>query len=734
MRSLCWRCLASTSSNLRRCSSQAVVATPVASTWNVKASEPGYKALAAESILQHGFVLLQGLFLPDELRRLTTPATSNTERVLSMLRAKGVDLPVGSRAGFHEVVLRSPGRYDVPCDFELFPTELLEKFECIANELLAETEIQAPQSRRVFAGTVRALPSSERQIWHADSPHVSPEHKGPHLLNVLVATRNLSKKMGPTELVPGSHVLTNHLHPKAQFSTELLYQRAGNGPDKIGATQLPVAAEMDAGSVLIFDDRILHRGGENVSVENRDVVFFSYARLDFEPETHYEAVRSLNSYDHHKLCETVRKEFPGLRSGLRDAPVLADGASGSQLHESAIQAVQDQLTSGIANIGGAYESSSRAEAAVSAARLAMSDFLGGCEAQEVVFGASMTALVLHLARALGPALAKGTTSPPRNIVLDPLSHGANVWPWLSLARRLGAEVEVRWLPVKDLSLSLSLDTSDQALNKVIDRNTCFVAAGAASNGVGSIHDVQQLCQTAKELSEEKALTFVDAVHYAPHGRINVHRIGCDFLVCSPYKFFGPHAGVLFGRRRLLESLPADRLDCSDDSLPSMVNGNMSRWEVGTQNYEALAGVTAAVNYLADLGHRFGGASPSAPRPERLEAGWHAIEAHENDLKRRFLEGLQSIRTVHLLGEPDPSRIAHRTATFAVCKESLAPQELAMRLCSRGIWCTAGNHYAGFWEAHSDGLATNEEGMARLGLLHYNSLREVDRVLAALEDA
>ncbi|OLQ02112.1 putative cysteine desulfurase [Symbiodinium microadriaticum] len=647
-----------------------------------------------------------------------------------MLRAKGVDLPVGSRAGFHEVVLRSPGRYDVPCDFEVFPKELLEKFECIANELLAETEISETQrrSRKVFAGTVRALPGSERQIWHADSPHVSSEHKGPHLLNVLVATRNLSKKMGPTELVPGSHVLTNHLHPKAQFSTELLYQRVGNCPDKIGAKQLPVAAEMDAGSVLIFDDRILHRGGENVSVENRDVVFFSYARLDFDPETHYEAFRSLNSYDHYKLSETVRKEFPGLRSGLRDAPVLADGASGSQLHESAIQAVQDQLTYGIANIGGAYESSSRAEAAVSTARLAASDFLG-CDAQEVVFGASMTALVLHLARALGPAL-HASAATPRNVVLDPMSHGANVWPWLKLAAGLGAEV--RWLPV--LKDCLCLDTSDQALGTVIDRNTCFVAAGAASNGVGSIHDVQQLCQAAKELSEERALTFVDAVHFAPHGHVNVRRIGCDFLVCSPYKFFGPHAGILFGRRRLSESLPADRLDCSDDSLPSMANGHMSRWEVGTQNYEALAGVTAAVNYLADLGHRFGGASPSAPRPERLEAGWHAIEAHENDLKRRFLEGLQSIRTVHLLGEEDPTQIAHRTATFAVCKESLAPQELAKRLCSRGIWCTAGNHYAGFWEAHSGGLATNEEGMARLGLLHYNSVGEVDRILAALEDA
>ena len=243
---------------------------------------------------------------------------------------------------FPEVVLRSPGRYDVPCPFEAFNGELLQKIDCIANELLSDKAAHRPPAR-AFAGTVRASPGSEAQIWHADSPHASDAHRGPHLLNVLVATQDLVPSLGPTELVPGSHILTNHLREGAQFGTELLYQSPGNSPELVGAEKSPVLAEMAKGSVLVFDDRILHRGGGNTSKLNRDVVFFSYSHPSFEHATHYEAVRSLETYDHRSLAETVRSEFPGLRSNSHDAPVLADGASGSQLHTSAIQAVQDNF-------------------------------------------------------------------------------------------------------------------------------------------------------------------------------------------------------------------------------------------------------------------------------------------------------------------------------------------------------------------------------------------------------
>ncbi|CAJ1328188.1 unnamed protein product [Effrenium voratum] len=586
--------------------------------WVVRASDPAYQDLAASSIEKHGFVIVQELYNEQELKEVTSPATKRAEEVLGEVEGKRARLGVGSRAGFQEVCLRSPGRYDVPCDFASFPDPLLQKLSGIASKSLGA-------AKHAFAGLVRAEPKSAAQIWHADSPHASAEHKAPHLLNVLVPNGNVTDEMGPTELVPGSHLLTNHLSDSAGFGTELLYQAEGNSPERIGSEEKPVAAAMEAGSVLIFDDRVLHRGGHNRAACNRDVTFFSYRQEGFMPSTHYESVRSLATYNHSCMAEAVRGEFPGLRGG---EAILADGASGSQLHQSVIDAMVEQLRYGIANIGGSYDSSRRAEAAVSSARSAMADFLT-CSEQEIAFGPSMTALAYHLARSFrnGQVLQPGD-----NVVLDPISHGANVWTWVQLAKSAGAEV--RWLPVGP---HCALDT--ERLAAVIDHRTRLVAMGAASNAVGTVHDITSICHASRELSGERAWTFVDAVHFAPHGHLNVQSIGCDFLACSPYKFFGPHSGVLYGRSEKLQSLPADRLDCSDNSLPSAENCNMSRWELGTQNYEALAGVAAAVEYLAAVGDRFGGAVPGSSRTERLETGFRAITAHENELKQRFLVGL-----------------------------------------------------------------------------------------------
>lgn len=269
---------------------------------------------------------------------------------------------------------------------------------------------------------------------------------------------------------------------------------------------------------------------------------------------------------------------------------------------------------------------------------------------------------------------------------------------------------------------------------MIDGRTSLVAVGAASNGVGTVHDVQAVCAAAAELSEGRAVSFVDAVHYAPHALVDVRALGCDFLACSPYKFFGPHSGVLFGRAELLAVLPVDNLAAQDDGLPRDANCHMSRWELGTQNFEALAGVTAAVDYLASVGPRFGGAEVGAPRRVRLDAAWRAIVAHERELKARFLEGAAAVNGLRVLGVTDMSRLELRTATFAVAKTGRAQAELCEALCARGIWCTAGNHYASFWEKYGGGLATVEEGMTRIGLLHYNTLEEVDRILRALDEA
>ena len=309
--------------------------------WIVRASEANHQALAAESISKHGFVILKNLFDAEELKTLTAPATSKAEEIMSTLRSKRVSLGIGSRAGFREVCLRSPGRYDIPCEFKEFPSELLERIESIASKVLADTKSSAEAGRaqdlgipgRAFAGLVRAQPKSEAQIWHADSPHSVPEHQGPHLLNVLVPSGSVTSEMGPTELVPGSHLLTNHLKDSAQFGTEILYQSESNSPQMIGSSEEPIAATMDAGSILIFDDRVLHRGGQNRAARDRDVTFFSYTKADFMPSTYYESVRTLKTYDHTAMAATIRSEFPGLRHG-KDAPVLADGASGSQVHQT----------------------------------------------------------------------------------------------------------------------------------------------------------------------------------------------------------------------------------------------------------------------------------------------------------------------------------------------------------------------------------------------------------------
>lgn len=194
--------------------------------WIVEATEANHQDLAAESISKHGFVILKDLFDADELKKLTSPASLKTEEVMKMLKMKNITLGIGSRAGFREVCLRSPGRYDVPCNFDEFPSELLERIETIASQVLvtdaAPPSTGAPTLGRAFAGLVRASPESEAQIWHADSPHSTAQHTSPHLLNVLVPSVTVTEEMGPTELVPGSHLLTNHLRQDAEFGTEIL--------------------------------------------------------------------------------------------------------------------------------------------------------------------------------------------------------------------------------------------------------------------------------------------------------------------------------------------------------------------------------------------------------------------------------------------------------------------------------------------------------------------------------
>jgi len=718
---------------------QSTAAASFGASWCVDPTESDYPKKAEASILEHGFVMLPEIFSTDELGKLRGTTVGRLEEVLSILSSRGIRLDVGSKAGFREVCLRSPLRWDVPCSSDALPGGVIDGIRRVTRRVLAkdggEDVIEA-------MGVVRAEPGCPAQGWHADSAHTAEQHGPPNMLNVLITLSDVAEESGPTEVVPGSQRLTNHMRPGARFTKDIVYQNDENSPELIGSTAEGVKALMPAGSALIFDDRVLHRGGANASNSNRDVAFFSFRRQNFATTEYYEATRSLQGYDHRAIAQSVRLEFPGLRahrSGRGGAivgmatlePVFADGAGGSQIHESVITAMVDQMQFGVANIGGHYATSERVGDAVVRARGAMADFMN-CAPHEVVFGPTMTALAYHVSRALGNS---GVINPGDNVVLDPISHGANIWTWVQLAERCGAEV--RWLPVAPSRCESGkpeclLDARPDRLAGVIDTRTRLVAAGGASNGVGSVHDVRGICAKAKELSRGSAFTFVDMVHFAPHALIDTVAIGCDFLACSPYKFFGPHAGVLFGREELLRNLRVDRLDCQDDRLPCEATGHMSRFEVGTQSFETLAGIAAAVDYLAGVGSRFGGAAADLTRRQRLEAAWQAIGAHERELKVRFLTGAAELVDVDVLGVRDIERAEERMPTFAVSKRGIFAEDLARALCERGVWCTAGTHYARLWDEHSGGLATNDRGMARISFLHYNTLDEVDRVLDVLK--
>lgn len=441
------------------------------------------------------------------------------------------------------------------------------------------------------------------------------------------------------------------------------------------------------------------------------------------------------------LAAAIFPQFPGLSppGSLSPPPVFADGASGSQCHASVIEAVSEQLKYGFANVGGEYGSSERVGRAVDGARNAMAAFFH-CQPAEVTFGPSMTALTFHLARALDSSpehlFALG---PGDEVLLDPLSHRANVTPWVWLAQQRGASV--KWLPVADSGGACRLARDpDELASAFTPGRTKLVALGAASNGTGTVHDVAAICNAAQAVG---ALTFVDAVHLAAHHALDVQAWGCDFAVCSPYKFFGPHSGVLYGRARLMEALPTHQLDLATDELPHAGNSGMSRWELGTQSHEALAGILAAVKYLQGLGTQFGHAPPTASARERLVAGFSAIETQEDALKEAFLLGLQELQHstreegggagggFALLGVADPARLRDRTPTFALHRPGTAAEDLASRLCRQGIWTTSGNHYTALWDSHSGGATSLEHGMARLGFLHYNTVSEVERVLRAL---
>jgi cysteine desulfurase family protein (TIGR01976 family) len=401
--------------------------------------------------------------------------------------------------------------------------------------------------------------------------------------------------------------------------------------------------------------------------------------------------------------EAVRRRFPALGLASSDGNPIAffDGPGGTQVPDSVIEAVSGYYRSSNANHGGAFETSRRSDEIVEDAHAAIGDLLG-VGGDEISLGPNMTTLTFHVSRSIG-----ATMRPGDEVIVTGLDHQANVDPWLAMARDRNLTVKV-WEPhLDDCTLRLA------DLQALVSPRTRLVAVGWASNAVGTINPIAEIADIARRAG---AWTYVDAVHAAPHLPLDARAVGVDFLACSVYKFFGPHVGALYVRGEIADALPTYKVRPAESQL-----------ETGTGNFEGYAGALAAVEYLAELGMRFGDAAPGASRRARVVAGMRAIRAYEIELYRRLATGLGRIAGVRLLGRA-VDEVERRTPTAAITLEGFAPREVAARLGDQGIAVWDGDFYAtGLMERL--GLAPN--GVVRIGLTHYNTEAEVDRLLDAL---
>ena len=397
----------------------------------------------------------------------------------------------------------------------------------------------------------------------------------------------------------------------------------------------------------------------------------------------------------------IRSQFPALSRTVAGVPAAyLDGPGGTQVPESVIDAMAAFMRAGGSNHGGSFASSRETAAVTESARSAIADLFGASPG-EIAFGQNMTSLTLSVSRALG-----ATWKPGDNIVVTRLDHDGDVWPWVLAARDAGAEV--RWI---DFDPDDGCRLMTETIGDVVDDRTRLVAMTHASNAVGTITDPRPVIDAAHTVG---ALTYVDAVHYSPHGLIDVAALGTDFLAASAYKFFGPHTGCLYGRSEVLDSVDAYKLRAAPDTPPD-------KWETGTQSFESLAGVAAAVDYIASLG--VGGT-----RRDQLRSAMEQIGVYEQSLSERFLGGIASIPGVTLYGRD----VSHgRTPTFAISVDGRPPNAVAEALGDQGIFVWSGDYYA-VEVMRRLGIA-DEGGLVRIGFAHYNTAEEVDRVIGAVKE-
>lgn len=403
----------------------------------------------------------------------------------------------------------------------------------------------------------------------------------------------------------------------------------------------------------------------------------------------------------------IRDQFPALSQTIEGlTPIFFDGPGGTQVPRAVTEAMSHYLLTSNANSHGAFITSEKTDALMVSTRTAMADFLR-CSWDEIVFGANMTTLTFALSRAIGRSLQAGD-----EIIVTTLDHAANVSPWQALETQ-GVTVHTVDIYTADCTLDLS------HLERLLSPRTRLVAVGYASNAVGTINDVAKVTEIAHEAG---AMVFVDAVHYAPHGPIDVGQLDCDFLVCSGYKFFGPHVGILYGKRKHLAQLHPYKVKPAPNDVPS-------RWETGTPNYEGIAGLLETIHYLSRLGYKV---APGAEnRRVALQAAMTAIQSYEQELSRVLLTELLQIPGLTVYGITDLDKLGWRTPTFGIRLDGHSPYSMAKYFADRGIFTWHGNFYAlGLTERLGLELSG---GLLRIGLVHYNTLHEVHQLLQTLHE-
>ena len=400
--------------------------------------------------------------------------------------------------------------------------------------------------------------------------------------------------------------------------------------------------------------------------------------------------------------DAIRSQFPALNRVEDGFPAAyLDGPGGTQVPQSVVNAMSGVLNEGVSNLGGGFGSSELADKVTAGARQAMADMFN-CDSGEVVFGQNMTSLTFAVSRALAAGWNPGDV-----IVLTSLDHDANFTPWARAAEDRGVEVRVAEFDVDTWLLD------PEAVIELIDEKVKLVAVAYSSNALGTNVDIPPIAAAAHEVG---ATVFVDAVHAGPHHLINVVDLGCDFLVASVYKFFGPHTGVLYGRHDLLAGTNAYKVRPAPSDPPG-------KWETGTQSFESLAGATAAVDYIASLG------SDGATRRGSLEMAFAEITDHEEGLSRGFIEGVNQLPKVGLFGVPEVN--SNRGPTFAISLDGHEPAAVAAHLASRGVYVWSGHYYA--VNVMQQLGVLDQGGLVRVGFVHYNTLGEVDRLLEALAE-